>query len=135
MPVEIQSMSSELQFLVWAVALAFGQLLIAMFGSVQQIGMSTAVGNRDKIPEITGWAGRARRAHSNMLESLVLFAALVLVAKAMDLSNGNTILGAQLFFWGRLAFALIYLFGIVWLRTAAWMISVFGLLLIFFELI
>lgn len=135
MSIEIQPISSEMQFLLWSVALTFGQLLIAMFGSVQQIGMSTAVGNRDKAIDIIGWAGRARRAHSNMLESLVLFAILILVANAINLSNDNTILGAQLFFWGRLAFALIYLFGIVWLRTAAWMVSVVGLLLIFFELI
>ena len=30
---------------------------------------------------MTGWAGRAQRAHRNMLESLILFAILVLVAQ------------------------------------------------------
>jgi uncharacterized MAPEG superfamily protein len=28
---------------------------------------------------MTGWAGRARRAHLNMIENLVLFAPLVLI--------------------------------------------------------
>ena len=38
-----------------------------------------------------------------MLESLVLFAILVLTAKAAGISNAMTLLGAQLFFWGRVA--------------------------------
>ena len=86
------------------------------------------------MPEIAGWAGRAIRAHRNMLESLVLFAILVLVAKAVGVSNGLTVLGAQLFFFGRLAHAVIYLIGVPWLRTAAWAVSIVGLALIFLQL-
>ena len=46
-----------------------------------------------------------------------------------------TLLGAQLFFWGRLAHAVIYVAGIPWLRTAAWAISAVGLVLIFLQLV
>ena len=49
--------------------------------------------------------------------------------------NGMTVLGAQLFFWGRVAHAALYIAGIPWLRTAAWLLSVVGLLLIFLQLI
>jgi uncharacterized MAPEG superfamily protein len=84
---------------------------------------------------MTGWAGRAERAHRNMLESLVLFAILVLAARALNISNGMTVLGAQLFFWGRVAHAALYIAGIPWLRTAAWLLSVVGLVLIFLQLI
>ena len=69
---------------------------------------------------MSGWAGRAARAHRNMLENLVLFAILVLVARAVNVGNGMTLLGAQLFFWGRVAHAILYIAGIPWLRTAAW---------------
>jgi uncharacterized MAPEG superfamily protein len=70
-----------------------------------------------------------------MLENLVLFAILVLAARAANISNATTLLGAQLFFWGRVAHAAIYIAGIPWLRTAAWVISVLGLLLIFLQLV
>ena len=80
-------------------------------------------------------AGRATRAHRNMLESLILFAVLVLVAHSAGIRNEMTLLGAQLFFWGRFAHAAIYLAGIPWLRTAAWGVSVAGLVLIFAQLI
>src|SRR5262252_2603093 len=128
-------MSLELKLLVWSVALAFAQCLIAVTGAMLQVGLPTLAGNREKMPEITGWAGRAERAHRNMLQSLVLFAALVLVAQATGKLNAMTALGAQLFFWGRIAYALVYMAGVPWLRTAVWTVSIIGLVLIFAQLV
>jgi uncharacterized MAPEG superfamily protein len=128
-------MTVELSLLVWAVALAFVQMLIAATGATQQVGLPTLAGNREGLAELTGWAGRAQRAHRNMLENLVLFAALVLVAQAAGISNPMTALGAQLFFWARLAYAVVFLVGIPWLRTAIWAVSVAGLVLIFAQLV
>ena len=65
-----------------------------------------------------------------MLENLVLFAILVLVAHAAGRANEMTALGAMLFFYGRLAHAIVYIAGVPWVRTAAWTVSVVGLLLI-----
>jgi uncharacterized MAPEG superfamily protein len=85
--------------------------------------------------EFTGWVGRAHRAHRNMLESLVLFAALVLVAHAAGREDAMTALGAQIFLWARLAYAAIYLAGVPWLRTGAWAVAFAGLVLIFLQVI
>ena len=41
-----------------------------------------------------------------------------------------TVLGAQLFFWARLAYAVVYLAGIAWLRTAVWAVSMVGVVLL-----
>jgi uncharacterized MAPEG superfamily protein len=87
------------------------------------------------MPEIKGWAGRAARAHRNMLENLVLFAALVLVAVVAEKTNNTTLLGAQIFFWARLAYALVYVAGVPWLRTGVWVVSVVGLAMIFLQLV
>jgi uncharacterized MAPEG superfamily protein len=122
-------------YLVWSAALTFILVLIAVSGATLQVGLPTLAGNREGLPEMTGWAGRAARAHRNMLESLILFAVLVLVAHIVGVRNGMTLLGAQLFFWGRVAHAIIYIAGIPWLRTAAWAVSVVGLILIFLQLI
>ena len=127
---------TALEMLVWCCLLAFGQMLIAVLGAMMQVGLTPLAGNREGLPEITGWAGRARRAHYNMLESLVLFAALVLVAQAIGKGTSSSVLlGSQLFLWGRLAYAVIYLAGIPWLRTAVWLVSVVGLALVFWGVV
>jgi uncharacterized MAPEG superfamily protein len=128
-------MTPELVYLLWSVALTVALVVIAVLGATQQLGLPKLAGNREHMPEVTGWAGRAERAHRNMLESLVLFAVLVLLARALNISNSMTVLGAQLFFWGRLAHAVLYIAGIAWVRTAAWAVSVVGLVLIFLQLI
>jgi uncharacterized MAPEG superfamily protein len=122
-------------YLLWSVALTVVLVVVATLGATQQVGLPKLAGNRDNMPELQGWAGRAERAHRNMLESLVLFAILVLAARALNISNNLTVLGAQLFFWGRVAHAGLYIAGVTWVRTAAWAVSVVGLLLIFLQLI
>jgi uncharacterized MAPEG superfamily protein len=128
-------MKPEMMLLMWAVVLTFVQMLVAATGATLQVGLPMLAGNRENLPVFTGWAGRAQRAHRNMLESLVFFAALVLICIVAGKSNATTLLGAQLFFWARLAYAVLYLAGIPWLRTAVWFVSVIGLILIFLQLI
>lgn len=128
-------MKPELTLLVWSVLLTFVQMLIAVTGATLQVGLPTLAGNREGLAPFTGWAGRAARAHRNMLESLVLFAALVLVAVAAGKANATTLLGAQIFFWARVAYAAVYLAGIPWLRTGVWFVSVVGLALIFLQVV
>ena len=128
-------MQPELMLLVWAVVLAFVQMLIAVSGATLQLGLPTLAGNREGLAPCTGWAGRAQRAHHNMLENLVLFAALVLVAVVAQKTNSTTLHGAQVFFWARVAYAVVYLIGIPWLRTAVWTVSVIGLIMIFSQVI
>ena len=122
-------MPIELQLLVWAAVLALVQMLVAVAGAQAQVSLPVLAGNRDNMPPLTGWALRATRAHLNLLESLVVFAILVLVGFVTDRLNETTALGANLFFWGRVAYALVYVAGIPWLRTLIWAVSFVGLLL------
>ena len=128
-------MKPELSLLVWAVVLTFVQMLVAAQGAFNQVGLMRLVGNREGMPEITGWGGRAARAHRNMLENLVLFASLVFVAVAAGKTNDMTLLGAQIFFWARLAYAVIFVAGIIWVRTVVWVVSIAGLIVIFSQLV
>jgi uncharacterized MAPEG superfamily protein len=128
-------MSLELTLLLWSVALAFVQMLVAACGATLQFGLPHLAGHRERLPAATGWAGRAQRAHHNMLESLVLFAVLVLVTEVTNKNSAMTGLGAQLFFWARLIYAVTYVIGVPWLRTGAWVISVAGLIVIFLQLV
>ena len=128
-------MSPEVTLLVWATALAFIQMLVAVGGATLQVGLPALAGNRDGLAPFTGWAGRAQRAHRNMLENLLLFAALVLAAALSQRANSTTLLGAQIFFWARVAYAAVYVIGIPWLRTGVWTVSVIGLIMIFSQVI
>ena len=69
------------------------------------------------------WALRAKRAHSNAVENLVVFAALVLVAQLAGVSNQTTIFASALYFWARLGHFLVLTFGIPYLRTLIWTAS------------
>ena len=127
-------MTPDLQMLVWSAALALLQMLVAAMGAQGQVGLPMLAGNRDSVPPLTGWAGRAKRAHYNMLESLVVFAIVVIVAHLAGKANAATALGAALFLWARLAYAIVYVVGVPWLRTAVWAVSVAGIVLIFAQL-
>ena len=126
-------MSPDLKMLVWTIALTFVEMLVAVLFANEQLGLGMLAGNREGLPELTSFAGRAQRAHRNMLESLPLFIAMVLVAQIAGRTNSATLTGCELFFWGRLAHWLIYVIGIPWLRTLAWLVSVIGLIAIFWQ--
>jgi uncharacterized MAPEG superfamily protein len=128
-------MSLDLKYLLLSVLLTFVQVLIAAAAANQSVGLNTLAGNREGMAELTGFAGRARRAHLNMIENMALFTALVLVAAVAGKANAMTAMGALIFFWARLAYAVIYLIGIPWLRTLAWFVSVIGMVIIALQLI
>lgn len=123
-------MGPELKYLLFSVVLTFVQVLVAAAAANQVVGLTTLAGNRDDLPALGGFAGRAKRAHLNMLENMVLFAPLVLIAVVAQKTNSLTAMGAMLFFWARLAYAVIYWIGVPWLRTLAWFASVIGLIMV-----
>ena len=127
-------MHTDIRLLTYAAILAWLQILVAA-GLRTNGNLFLSLGNRGDLPEPSPMAARADRAARNMLENLVLFVALALVAHLADRVTPTALLGAQLFFWGRVAHAIIYIAGIPWLRTAAFAVSVVGLLMIASQLI
>ncbi len=128
-------MQIELLFLALSAALCLALTLPYTAALVLKLGPSVMAGNREDFPALEGWVGRARRAHANMVENLVPFAALIIVAAVTNKFGQGTAIGAQLFFWGRVAHAGAYIAGIPWLRTGAFLISYVGMILIFVALV
>ena len=128
-------MTPDLKYLLFSVVLTFVQMLVAAAAANQAVGLTTLAGNREDVPMLPGLAGRAKRGHLNMIENMVLFAALVLIAAVAGKANAATAMGAMIFFWARLAYAVIYVAGIPWLRTAAWFVSVIGMIMIAWQLL
>lgn len=128
-------MSPDLKYLLFSTILTFVQVLVAAALANQAVGLSALAGNREGLGELTGAAGRAKRAHLNMLENMVLFTALVLIAAVSGKANATTAMGAMVFFWARVAHAIIYVAGLPWLRTLAWAVSVIGMVMIAVQLL
>ena len=128
-------MSLELTMLVWSIALTFVQMVIAASAVALQLGLPSKTGAPEDAAEVTGWAGRARRAHLDMLANMVLFAPLIVIADIAGRDNRMTEIGAEMFFWTRLAYAIVYIAGVPRLRTAVWSASAVAIVLIFLQLL
>jgi uncharacterized MAPEG superfamily protein len=65
------------------------------------------------------WVNRANRAHQNAVENFAPFAAVVLIAHVTGISSATTVACAAVYFYARLAHALVHIsgFGLFKLRT------------------
>lgn len=69
------------------------------------------------------WAVRMMLAHKNAVENLVLFAPLVLILYAQDVSTENTVLACETYFFARAAHYIVFTFGIPLLRVFTFLIG------------
>ena len=128
-------MTTDLMMLVWTAVLCLLIPSIYLTGRMRtRGGMEWAMGNRAEPLAVPEWAARAQRAHLNLVENLAPFAILVLVAHVSGKANAWTALGAQIFFWGRVAHVAVYTAGITGLRTAVFFVATAGGLLILLQL-
>jgi len=71
------------------------------------------------------WVNRANRAHMNAVENIAPFAAVVLIAYSLDVSTPTTEISSAVYFYARVAHALIHIsgFGQFKARTVAFTIA------------
>lgn len=120
----------ELHILTWTVALGLIQLMltVAVLASRQ---FAWATGPRDTPGRDLGKiGGRLERAFRNFLETFALFAAAVLVDRALGRSTPITQLGAELYFWARLLYVPAYVAGVPFARTVVWGVSFAGIIMV-----
>ena len=122
-----------LSYLILSAALFAVMILVQDLIGVKQYGVGPLVGARDKMAEANLLSARAKRANQNMMEAMVIFVPLAVVA--MHANVTGAVLGAAIFFWARVAYAPLYWFGVPWLRSAAWIVSVIGLIMMFLKLL
>ncbi len=110
-------MTSELMSLTWVTTLTAVMWMPYILNMIAVRGLVDAVGYPDDPKPLSAWAAKMKAAHSNAVENLVVFAALVLIANAAGVSNSTTVLACELYFWARLVHLLSYTFAIPWVRT------------------
>lgn len=128
-------MSAELLYLTLSAGLTIVLWIPYVVARTNTQGLSDALGYPENPPAPPAWAERSRRVHMNMVENLAPFAALVLVAHVLEISTEMTVLGATLFFWARVAHAVVLTAGIPYLRTLSFVVSWVGMVLIFVALV
>ncbi|NKB59230.1 MAG: MAPEG family protein [Alphaproteobacteria bacterium] len=128
-------MTTDLMMLTWSAALCALLWVPYILARIGAWGLVNTVSYPESPPEVPAWSARTHKAHLNLVENLVPFAALVLVAHAGGMANEATALGATIFFWSRVAHAVVYIFAIPWVRTLAFVGGFVGMVMIFLEII
>jgi uncharacterized MAPEG superfamily protein len=127
-------MSIELTMLSASVALLFVLVIIQAAAGAQAQGAMTMANNRDNLGPPSVWQSRTKRCVDNHREGLILFAPLIIVAALTNTSSDLTVYGAQMFFYSRVAHAIIYLAGWPYIRPIAWTIGMVGIVMVFVAL-
>lgn len=128
-------MKIELTMLAWSAVLCVALAVPYTLGFIAALGLPMVAGNRDNFPAGTGWVGRAKRAHANMVENLLPFAALVLAVVIAGKTSGTTAFAAELFLIARIVHAVVYIAGITWVRTVAFAANVVSIALLLIALV
>jgi uncharacterized MAPEG superfamily protein len=85
-------------------------------------GVTAAVGHPGPgYPVDPPWVDRAKRAHVNAIENLVVFAPVVLIGALVGISNIVTVTSARAYLVARLLHYAIYTLGIPFIRTLAFL--------------
>lgn len=116
-------MSTELLYLTWVTALTAVMWMPYILNMILVRGIFDAVGYPDDPAPLSPWATKMKAAHANAVENLVVFAALVLIADAVGVSNGATIMACQVYFWARVVHFVSYSLAIPWVRTVTFLIG------------
>lgn len=128
-------MTTELSMLLLSALLFFVVIMAQAMLGIGQNGLKAQAGSRDGLPAPNLLRERLQRLIANLQENLVLFAVVVFTAHAAGVSNENTALGASLFFYARLAHAVVYAAGLPWIRPLFWFIAIAGIGVIAAELL
>lgn len=123
-------MTTELTMLVYAAVLLIVLIGIQASVGVTVMGFKTSAGPRDEMPPPTPFQARTKRVVDNHREGLTVFAPIVLAAAVAGVSNDWTALGAQLFFYSRVAHAVIYLTGAPLIWPIAFFVGIAGTIMV-----
>ena len=113
-------MTPELTVLALAGLLQIVQLAMYSVAGQKQAGRKAALKPRDTAIELTGTAGRLKRAMNNHFEGLILFTLAVVTVVAGDGSTAVTATCAWVYLLARILYIPAYAFGWVPWRSLIW---------------
>ncbi len=128
-------MTTDLSMLAWTTAFTAVLWLPYIVAHIANVGFVPALTYRADTTPLPDWAGRAKKAHSNAIENLAPFAALVIVAHLTGAANEATAWAAIAFFWARVAHFALYVANVPFARTTTFTIGWLALVCIFWQIV
>jgi uncharacterized MAPEG superfamily protein len=129
-------MSTDLKYLALTAILTAALWIPYVVSQVMTNGFLTPPNYVDPTPRpVPLWGKRADRTYLNAVEVFAPFAALVIVAHLTGKANAMTAFWAASFFWLRLLHAIVYLFGVPYIRTLVFTLGFVAVAGIFWEVI
>ena len=117
-------MTRELFWLTLTVILTGLLWVPYVLNRIQVRGVSGAMANPSRADKPQAeWANRLMFAHDNAVENLIVFAPLVLILNAADVSTPTTVLACAVYFWSRVVHLIVYTAGLPILRTLAFVVG------------
>ena len=121
-------MTTELTYLALTLILALVQVFLPAGARTVEFGSKWNAGARDTTPAATRpLTGRLERAQANLFETLPLFIGAVLIAHVIGAESPLTLWGTALYFWARVVYVPLYAFGVPYVRSLVWLVSLAGL--------
>ena len=125
------AMTTELFVLAWGSVLALVHIFTAVRVKTMQYGTKWNMGARDEVlPPPEPIVGRLARAQANFFETYPVAVAAILIVSIADLESRWTAIGAIIWLVTRILYLPIYAAGIPRIRTAIFLISVVGIVMI-----
>jgi uncharacterized MAPEG superfamily protein len=129
-------MSTDLKYLALTAMLTAVLWIPYVVAQVMTNGFLTPPNYVDPTPRpLPLWGKRADRTYINAVEVFAPFAALVVVAHLTGKADAMTAFWAMSFFWLRLMHAVVYLLGVPYIRTIAFVLGFVAIVGIFWEII
>ena len=126
----------ELRMLGFSVLLGLVHVVAASHSASLQRGYRWTASARDQpLPPLVGAAGRFARALDNFSESFPFFAALAIAVVLAGKNSQLSQWGAGLYFAARVLYFPLYAFGVPLIRSLAWNVAVFGIVLLLVALL
>jgi len=128
-------MTTDFKILAWVAALTALMWVPYILARIMTSGLMptlTYAADNDPLP---GWAARAKRAHTNAVENLAPFAAVVLVAHLTAAANATTALWATIYLWARVIHYLGYTAGVPFVRTLSFAVGWLAIMIIFLQIV
>lgn len=116
-------MTPEITVLAYAALLQIAQFAAYSITANQQVPTRVALGPRDTPVELTGLAGRLKRAMNNHFEGLILFTIAVIVVTLSGQSTPMTQCCAWIYLAARIAYVPAYALGLSPWRSIVWFIG------------
>ena len=120
-----------IDLIIVSIILFFVQLLLPTL-LLAPTQLPYLLSSREEEIDTPNIVGRAQRAFNNFMESYPIFLALAILAMVLEL---DMITAATLYLSCRIAYLVVYLIGINYLRTLIWLGSVIGLIMMLLALV